>query len=368
MLEQTCVVCRHIFYVFWLVWLKWRISEFRWHKYTKRKYFYEVIVSDKPLEPVLSSPHCHPTCTLDELSSYLLVNEPRTEGIPVPGVKSVDDDGNHDGGSQSFGQNEDDEQDANQRQSRRTNGNAQTCDQKLGAIIHHLGTPAMNPTAFQNLSDMLASFMVQNMSVEAIHESIKVMIGPSRNRKGWNGYHDRLDRHLTLVSTTAPGSAPGRPVTKRTLAAWERHQSNHKRPSSEGGEATPATSSQRPVVGLQPLPIAEPDKRPFGWCINFEGRKGKAAIDYLARWGAMDTWIVEVYPDDKHIDYIKGDRWFMTITNGKVQGPEGDQYITACRWNKKNSPSELDSKYPGNQQCELRQVKGYGPPKCAIFD
>jgi len=235
----------------------------------------------------------------------------------------------------------------------------------LGAIIHHLGTPAINPTAFQNLSGMLASFMVQNMTVEAIHESIKVMIGPSRNKKGWNAYHDRLDRHLTLVSSTAPGTAPGRPVTNRRKAAWELHQSSQKRVSSQEGGAI-AAQSQRPVVGLQPLQGAEPERRPFGWCLNFPGRKGQAAIDYLARWGAMDTWIVEVHPDEESKD--RGDRWFMTITNGKVQGPEGKQYITACKWHKNNSRSELDPEFPDKQICELRSVKAYGPPKSAIFD
>jgi hypothetical protein len=289
-------------------------------------------------------------------------------------VKPVDGDGNHDDNcDQDFGQNEDAQENANESsRRRRTSGNAQTCDQKLGAIIHHLGTPLINPSAFQNLASTLASFMVHNMSVEAIHESIKVMIGPSSNRKGWNAYHDRLDGHLTLVSTTAPGSAAGRPVTKRTLAAWEQHQPSHKRPSSQSqvreGAPSEAQPTQRPVLGLQPLPVVEPETRPFGWCLNFSGRKGQAAREYIGRWGTMEKWIVEVYPDNKHVDYVKGDRWFMTITNGKVQGPENHQFITACRWHKKNSTSELDDKHPANEQCEIRQVKRYGPPKCAIFD
>ena len=79
----------------------------------------------------------------------------------------------------------------------------------------------------------------------------------------------------------------------------------------------------------------------------------------------MEKWIVEVYPEKEAAK--RGERWFMTIADGKVQGPEKDQYITACRWHKVNSPSELDPAYPDKEKCELRQVKGYGPPKCAIF-
>jgi hypothetical protein len=81
------------------------------------------------------------------------------------------------------------------------------------------------------------------------------------------------------------------------------------------------------------------------------------------------TWIVEVYAKEwvSGSAYNAGDRWFMTIKNGKVQGPEGGEYISACRWNKANSVSELDSRLPDSEKCEVLQVKGYGPPNCPIF-
>ena len=81
----------------------------------------------------------------------------------------------------------------------------------------------------------------------------------------------------------------------------------------------------------------------------------------------MEKWIVEVFPQKKHKAYNAGDRWFMTVKNGVVQGPVKDQYITACRWNKANSRTELDPQWPDNEQCELRMVKGYGPPNCPIW-
>jgi hypothetical protein len=117
------------------------------------------------------------------------------------------------------------------------------------------------------------------------------------------------------------------------------------------------------VVGIQPQQAMT---RPFGWSTNFQGKKGQLAIEYLARWGAKEKWILEVHPEKEAKK--RGERWFMTIADGKVQGPEGDQYITACKWHKVNSPSELDPQYPDKEKCELRQIKGYGPPKCPIFD
>ena len=76
---------------------------------------------------------------------------------------------------------------------------------------------------------------------------------------------------------------------------------------------------------------------------------------------------MEVFPDDLNPSYIPGDRWFMKIKNGKVQGPENDQFITACRWMKKNSLLQLDNAYPDALRVELRQVKHDGPPDCKLF-
>ena len=230
----------------------------------------------------------------------------------------------------------------------------------MGALIHHLGTPAMNPSGFKALCATLATFMAQTMSAEAIHESIKVSIGPSRNKTGWTQYHDRLDRYLMAVTTTAPGTTQGHPVQKRMKAAWERHTS-HPTQASQAVEAPAAK------VGH---PVSKPtEKRPFGWNLNFAGRTGQSAREYLSRWGAFETWIVEVYAKEgvSGSAYNAGDWWFMTIKNGKVQGPEKGQYITACGWNKANSVSELDPRWPDNEKCEVLQVKGYGPPNCPIW-
>lgn len=51
---------------------------------------------------------------------------------------------------------------------------------------------------------------------------------------------------------------------------------------------------------------------------------------------------------------------------GVVEGAEGAQVIKACRWMKKNSVSELDKEFPDNVNCEVRMIKGYGPPE--FFD
>jgi hypothetical protein len=99
----------------------------------------------------------------------------------------------------------------------------------------------------------------------------------------------------------------------------------------------------------------------------FPGRTGERATTYLGKYGAVPNWIVEVFPDDEHITYEPGDRWFMQVKNGRVEGPDGAQIIQACRWMKKNSVREVDASYPQDVQCELRNVKGYGPPECPIF-
>jgi hypothetical protein len=87
----------------------------------------------------------------------------------------------------------------------------------------------------------------------------------------------------------------------------------------------------------------------------------------LGRFGAKENWIVEVFPDDHNPSYTPGDRWFMKIKNGKVQGPENKMFITGCRWMKKNSLLQLDTAYPDALPVELVQVKHYGPPDCKLF-
>jgi hypothetical protein len=107
--------------------------------------------------------------------------------------------------------------------------------------------------------------------------------------------------------------------------------------------------------------------RPDSWHVNFDGKVLESARAYLRRWGAREGWIVEVFPDRDHPEYEPGDRWFMTITNGLVQGPETAQHITACKWMKKNSVATLDSRWRQPESCEILQVKAYGPPDCRLF-
>ena len=104
----------------------------------------------------------------------------------------------------------------------------------------------------------------------------------------------------------------------------------------------------------------------------FKGKTEDAARAFLKRWGpqggAIDSWIVEVYPDKEHPGYVDGDRWFMKIIKGRVQGPKDKEYITACRWMIKNSVTRMDAQsYPDELPCEIRRVKAYGPPGCSLF-
>ncbi len=123
----------------------------------------------------------------------------------------------------------------------------------------------------------------------------------------------------------------------------------------------------RAPIAAAATPDAGADKLPFFWNINFQGKTNAAARAFVSRWGGHQQWIVEVFADDKHAGYVDGDRWFMKIINGLVQGPEGDQYITACRWLIKNSVDRVDKAYPNNETCEIRQIKAYGPPNCPLF-
>ena len=120
---------------------------------------------------------------------------------------------------------------------------------------------------------------------------------------------------------------------------------------------------------------AEPDggmrashQLPFGWSLTYQGATEHAARKHLKKYGAIDTWIVEVYPDDDHPGYVATDRWFMKVVEGLVQGPKDKEFITACRWLTKNSVTRMDADNPSNVPCEILQVKAYGPPRCPLFD
>ena len=372
-LERTCVICRHIFFVFWYVFNAWRISAVAWHKRTTRKYFYSTVVTDRPLNADLSTEHVHPTCTCDELNAWLDGHEASEDGVPIPGeiVSEVDEDHNQDSFQDHQGDDHEEPETGGgtSRKRRRQFVNAALCDQKLGAITNHLGPQQSNSSGYTTLLATLGSFMARTMSVEAVAEAIKVSLGPpSTNQHGWSLYHKCLEQHLTLVTSQAPGSTVGAPKSRRMLAHYEGGSASTQEPRTN----TVATTAPRSTPhGIQPIPvIAGPERRPFGWSLNFPGRANIGARDYLLKYGGMETWIVEVYAKEgvSGSAYTAGDRWFMTIKNGLVQGPQDDEYITACRWNKANSRTELDPEWPGNERCELRQVKRYGPPNCPIFN
>jgi hypothetical protein len=356
-LERTCVVCRHIFTVFWVVFGAWRVHQCGWHRKTTRKFYYLAVVSDKPLDQYLSTPDVHPSCDVAELDSWLAGQEASTDGVPTPGEVYAADDESVGGDDSGFHDFDDDVggagEGAGKKRNRSSNATAASCDQKLLSIVTHLGTPANNAPGFNALHGTLSSFIKHTMTVESVHEAVKVSLGPvSRNATGWNAYARVLDRHLTVVTAQAPVVPPGRPTTNRFRAHYE--------PSGGAARNHQGAAPSSSQSGVH-------DQRPHDWDEYFQGKTKQAAWAYLGRWGAKENWIVEVFPDTKNSTYVPGDRWFMKIKNGKVDGPDGKKFITACKWMKKNSVIQLDNAYPFTYTVELVQIKHYGPPDCALF-
>jgi hypothetical protein len=304
---------------------------------------------------------------MEALDVWLAGHEPTEDGVPLPGEVHAVDEEHVEDADDAFqgGGGEGDSDDAalqglqGNKRLRRSNATAASCDQKLLAIVTHLGTPANNAPGFNALLGTLSGFIKRTMTVDAVHEAVKTSLGPvSRNATGWNAYAKILDRHLTAVTAQAPVVAPGRPTTNRFKAHYE-----------GGGGAAPSqqrtpSSSQS---GVHASAAIANDQRPSDWDQRFEGKTKHAAWAYLGRWGAKENWIVEVFPDDRSSLYALGDRWFLRIKNGRVEGTEGDQWISSCRWMKKNSFLQLDPAYPDAVRVELRQVKHYGPPDCKLF-
>ena len=231
------------------------------------------------------------------------------------------------------------------------------------------------------------------MHPTAIHDIIKSSLGPvSKNQAGFNSYHRMLDQHLSNITTGAPHPTVGHPTSRRMKGWWEKHgdkqshashhapnQSHHA--SSTAALTAPLVSEKRsraasdhapsnaPPLGIRSVATdAGADGLPFGWNLNFKGKSEEPARAFLRRWGAHERWIVEVFPQKEHPGYIKGDRWFMKIVNGVVQGAEKKQFITACRWMIKNSVTRMDTQgYPNAEPCEILQIKAYGPPECPLF-
>ena len=75
-----------------------------------------------------------------------------------------------------------------------------------------------------------------------------------------------------------------------------------------------------------------------------------------------------MFADPEYPGYKLGDRWFMKIVKGLVQGQEKEQFITSCRWMIKNCVTRMDAKgYPEAVPCEIQQVTAYGPADCPLF-
>lgn len=329
--EGTCVLCVHQVNVmehFGAV----RLRDLNWHPRVSNGYYYSALVSraDATFDP---SERFHPHIEEVVVHEWRALHEKHAsrEGVPEEGLIDAnfhEVSGNYPNDFDEGG----------------GDGNALTTSKSTR-------TPAYNAVFSQRM-----------------HQAIEGVL--PANSPLWREYCEFQKQFFATISRrSATFSGVGASLRKRGLADIAQGRGGKEKRVEQGRAAA---SSYR-VFGLQPLPtIAAPapasGKRPFGWCLNFQGKKGQDAIDYLARWGAMETWIVEVYPDDKHPDYHTGDRWFMTITDGKVEGPEGKQYITACRWNKANSRLELDPRWRDAEMCELQQIKGYGPPRCPIFD
>jgi hypothetical protein len=298
-----------------------------------------------------------------DLDSWLTQHEPSGDDVPTPGeVHAADEESDGaDDAFQDFDFHDATVEGAGDKRSRarRSNATAASCDQKLLAITTHLGTPANNAPGFNALLGTLSSFIKHTMTVEAVHEAVKVSLGPvSRNATGWNTYARVLDQHLTCVTAQAPVAAPGRPTANRIRAHYE--ISGGAAHSQQGAPSSSRSGAHAGAANTN-------DQRPSDWDKHFEGRTKQAAWAYLGRWGAKENWIVEVFPDDHNPSYTLGDRWFMKIKNGKVQGPENKMFITGCKWMKKNSLIQLDTAYPDALPVELVQVKHYGPPDCKLF-
>jgi hypothetical protein len=212
-------------------------------------------------------------------------------GIPTAGLlkKLVADEGNDFGGGDA---GDDTVITLNSKsllghKSRQIRANEAACDQKMGAITNHLGTPTSNPQGYQSLHALLASFMSRTLSTDSVHEALKNSLGPvSRNTTGWNAYHSSLDKFLMNVTNEATVTFAGRPTSRRMTACWE------------GG--TGRRSAVEPnAAGLQ---------RPEDWMKTFKGRTQKSAQDYIGRFGAVEKWIVEVVPSKDHSSFKYGDR------------------------------------------------------------
>jgi len=326
--DASCVPCVHQINVMELFGAL-RLRDLTWHPRVSNGYYYSALVSCADVTFNPTAPW-HPHLSEVSVNEWRHVHEKSasTVGIPVEGL--IDGDFNHDpaGDNGDF-----------------SDGNDGGC----ARAKQSKRTPAYNAAFSQRM-----------------HQAIEGALPASSPL--WRDYCVFQRQFFDDISRrSVTFSGVGASVRKRGLAdvaqgrGGDRKKKGNNTDAVDLGRGAAASSSR--VFGLQPLPtIAAPapasGKRPFGWCLNFQGKKGQDAIDYLARWGAMETWIVEVYPDDKHPDYHTGDRWFMTISDGKVEGPEGKQYITACRWNKANSRLELDPRWRDAEMCELQQVKG----------
>lgn len=369
-LERTCVVCRHVFVVLWHMFGSWRLHEFKWHRITTKKFYYTAIVTDKPIDFEAGLPHCYPTISASDVDSWLESHDASAEGVPTEGRIEItlDDDsddhqiGGHDDDPNDEGGN------GNESAPKRLRANVASCDAKFLAITSHLGNGANSKQGYKDLASRIAEYLAATVHPTTIHDMIKASLGPvSKNQAGFNAYHRFLDEHLSIVTSRAAPNPVGHPTSKRLQGWWERGKfAGAKHDGSKAQQECRPVSQQQTRHASQQSDAGQ-ELRPDSWHVNFDGKVLESARAYLRRWGAREGWIVEVFPDRDHPEYEPGDRWFMTITNGLVQGPETAQHITACKWMKKNSVATLDSRWRQPESCEILQVKAYGPPDCRLF-
>jgi hypothetical protein len=328
--EGTCVPCVHLVNTMELFGTV-RLRDLDWHPRVSNGYYYSALVSDEdavfdPME------RFHPHILEASVQEWREVNEKYASRVGVPEEGLLDANFDHvaeDGGDFGDGESGDD--------------------------------AAAAPTKSKRAPAYNAAF------AQRMHYAIEGALPASS--PFWREYCEFQNQFFATISRrSVTFSGVGATNRKRSIAdvAQGRGGSGNVKMHKQGSrsaEGIVMAAAAQPHGGIK-----ESTKAPFGWNINFQGKTEGNARDFLERFGAHEKWIVELYPNAEHPGFVVGDRWFMKIVNGLVQGPPHNPYITACRWMIKNSVTRMDAvAYPDNLPCEIRRVTAYGPPECHLF-
>ena len=317
--EGTCFPCVHQMNTMELFGPV-RLRDLDWHPRVSNGYYYSALVSNAAadFDPMQ---RFHPHLSEVSVQEWREVNEKHASRVGVPDEGLLDANFEHvvvDGGDVGDGPSGDD-----------------------GAAQKSKRTPAYNAAFAQRMHYAIAGAL-------------------SASSPFWREYCEFQKRFFENISRRAV-TFPGVGASNRLTGVADIAQGR-------------GNSAKRPQKAVQAVG-AETDggmrashQLPFGWSLTYQGQTEAAARKHLKKWGALDSWIVEVYPDDEHPGYVATDRWFMKVIEGLVQGPKDKEFITACRWLTKNSVTRMDADYPNNEPCEILRVKAYGPPRCPLFD